>query len=58
MNLNKIIKTKYICTTGGVVAPNAICGAVSVYSDDKGHRCTAHGNTKCKFKKVNENEPN
>ena len=57
MSLNKVIKTKYICTSDGVVAPNAICGSVSVYSDDKGHRCMAHGNTKCKLKKVIDNEP-
>lgn len=54
MSLQKVIKTKYICTTGGVIAPNAICGAVSIYNDDKGHRCMTHGNTKCKFKKVVE----
>lgn len=46
----KIKNIIYVCAVNGVVAPNGICGAVSLYSDDKGHRCTAHGNTKCKHK--------
>ena len=46
----RIVNRKYLCKSAGVVAPRAICGAVSVFSDDKGHRCMAHGNVKCKHK--------
>lgn len=48
----KIPDIKYFCSTGGFVAPNGICGKVSVYRDEKGHRCTAHGNFKCKHKVI------
>ena len=47
---NKVKNRKYICVVAGVIARNAICGAVSVANDEKGHRCMAHGNTKCKYK--------
>lgn len=50
----KIPDIKYICSTGGFVAPNGMCGKVSVYHDEKGHRCTAHGNVKCKHKRKSE----
>jgi len=48
----KVKKVKYLCKSAGCVGPNAICGKVSVFSDDKGHRCMAHGNVKCKHKVV------
>ena len=48
---NRVSKIIYICSVSGVIAPNAICGAVSVAKDEKGHRCMAHGNTKCKHKR-------
>ena len=47
---------KPVCKTGGVLAPRAMCGSVSVYHDDKGHRCMAHGNTKCKHKVINRDK--
>ena len=50
MNKNKIKNIIYVCKVNGMVAPNGVCGKVSVYRDDKGHRCTAHGNTKCVHK--------
>ena len=48
----RIVNRKYLCKSAGCVGPNAICGKVSVFSDDKGHRCMAHGNVKCKHKVV------
>jgi len=42
-----------VCKVDGVLAPKATCGKVSVYNDDQGHRCMAHGNTKCEHKAVN-----
>ena len=50
MSKNKIKNIIYACKVNGMVAPNAVCGKVSVYRDDKGHRCCAHGNTKCVHK--------
>jgi len=47
---NKVKNIIYSCAVSGVVARNAICEKVSVASDEKGHRCMAHGNTKCRHK--------
>jgi hypothetical protein len=52
MSKRKIKDIIYVCAVNGMVAPRAVCGAVSVYRDEHGHRCTAHGNTKCKHKKI------
>jgi len=41
-----------VCKVSGVLTPISMCGSVSVYSDDKGRRCMAHGNTKCEHKVV------
>jgi len=43
-----------VCKVSGVLATKAMCGSVSVYNDDKGHRCMAHGNTKCEHKVVED----
>ena len=56
INRAKFKDRKYICSSGGVVGPNAICGKVSVYHDEKGHRCMAHGLVKCSFKRTLKDE--
>jgi len=43
----KVREIKYICLSGGVLGPKAICGKVSIFQDKQGHRCCAHGNTTC-----------
>ncbi len=48
----KVLDVKYICSSGGVLGPRAMCGKVSVIHDNKGHRCMAHGNKVCKHKRV------
>ncbi|CAL9972167.1 hypothetical protein VPHD290_0072 [Vibrio phage D290] len=44
---------KYLCKVNGVVAPNAICGSISVNGKSE---CKAHGQTKCQFKVELENK--
>lgn len=53
---SKILDRKYICTTGGVIGPFALCGKVSVAHDNLGHRCCAHGNVKCKHKRKQQSK--